>query len=244
MAPPGQTIFGVSVNSPALLPVNLIIPVVLNIILALDLIPAIGIYGRLPVPGTELSPADSLAYVLKYVLPLGVLWQIFIFEYYALFRITAGKSAFNQGELDPNRAWGVVAMQRVSVQSLEQLVVTTCLCAAASLYFDASTCYDQRFAVVNGVLYIIGRPIYALGYGYHEQMRAPGLFLGNFWTNGALALYLCLRMFGVEDNKNLLIALYWIIPLIIFVALFVCLGQQPKAGDLALEEEDEEEDEE
>lgn len=242
MAPPGQSICGVNVNSPALMPVTLLIPLVLNIILALDLIPAIGIYGRLPVPGV-LGPADSLAYVLKYILPLAVLWQIFIFEFYALARIGAGKSGFNQGEVDPNKHWGVVAMQRVSVQSLEQLVVTVCLCAAASQWFDETTCYDQRFAVTNGVLFVIGRPLYAIGYGYHEGLRAPGLFLGNFWTNGALALYLCLRMFGVEDNQTILIALYWIIPVIILVLLFALLGSAAKAGDVSLEEDDEDEEE-
>ena len=119
-------------------------------------------------------------------------------------------------------------MERVSLQSCEQLLMTIGTSVMLSQWFDHTTCYDQRLAVASGLLYSICRPLYAAGYIRHPLLRLPGLLAGNFWTTCAYALYCTLRTTGVEDSQLLLHSLYVLCPVCTFLGVGAALAATPK----------------
>ena len=84
---PGDTLFGIKIES-------LAVPMFVGG-QVVNAAATLALYDKLPAPGI-LSSGESLAYVLKLVVPPAVLWQWLSFESYAIMRITTGNDAVNK----------------------------------------------------------------------------------------------------------------------------------------------------
>ena len=126
------------------------------------------------------------------------------FETQALQRIPAGGGPRHIEEGTAEKPTAEAIWQRIAANSLEQTVVM--FGTAIALFATATEAEDtfpnnQKLAVAATYMYIIGRPLFAIGYLMRNAMeldRIYGLFIGGFWLVQAYLLYTTLALIGVS----------------------------------------------
>ena len=126
------------------------------------------------------------------------------FETMAIQRIPAGGGPTGIVEKDGDgKPTAEFIWQRIAANSFEQTAMK--LGTALALFScgringaddDAEAGYAAgQFAVAAVYMYIIGRPLFAIGYlTSDENNRLPGLFIGGFWLNLGYLLYATLKI--------------------------------------------------
>jgi len=125
------------------------------------------------------------------------------FETQALQRIPAGGSPRHIDEEKDGKVTAEAIWQRIAANSLEQTVVMfgTALALFATESEADTFPNNQKLAVAATYMYIIGRPLFAIGYLMRNAMeleRIYGLFIGGFWLVQAYLLYTTLTLIGVS----------------------------------------------
>lgn len=160
------------------------------------------------------------------------LMQAVVFEAQAIQRIPAGKGPT---DVLTEKSSKEFLMKRIADQSFEQTLMT--LLTVISLTFvegDIAGINGARLGVSCAYMYLIGRPLFALGYlSADENNRLPGLFIGGFWLNMGYLLFSVLVLLGWVANTNA--AWYTCVagaPVLTAVAIFFALPSATEgAGD-------------
>jgi hypothetical protein len=177
-------------------------------------------------PGEE--DIRDLAWVCKRILaPLGLMLAL-TFETQAVQRIPKDMGPTSK----PEEGSAEEIWKRIADHSFEQTLVTllTALSLAHVEGKIAGTC-PHALAVACVYMYLIGRPIFALGYLTEDQMnRLPGLFIGGFWLNLGYMAFCVLQLVGVGNTPTVWYSCVAAAPLLIFAAVFVALPTK-KATD-------------
>ena len=144
------------------------------------------------------------------------------FETQAIHRIPKGKGPTS--ELEPGTSEFI--MKRIADQSFEQTLITL-LTALSLAHVDdkiAGTC-PRALAVACVYMYLIGRPLFALGYLdlKDENKRLPGLFIGGFWLNLGYMLFCVLQLVGAPNSPTVWYSCVAAAPLLTAVAVFIQL---------------------
>ena len=130
------------------------------------------------------------------------------FETMAIQRIPAGGGPTGIVEKDGDgKPTAEFIWQRIAANSFEQTAMTlgTALalfsCGRINGADDEAGYAAGQFAVAAVYMYIIGRPLFAIGYlTSDENNRLPGLFIGGFWLNLGYLLYATLKVcFDLEE---------------------------------------------
>jgi len=162
----------------------------------------------------EISPDMSytqlvigLVWVLQRIVPPLFATQWLVFEIKALSRIFTGDDKFKPRISASGKPTVAQILDRCQAQSFEQTVMTMATCVSLALV-DLSP-FDLRLPVAWAWTYIVGRPLFVLGYLLDPKMgRIVGVLLGGFWMNMGALLYCSWVALGFSQSSNIAIAFY------------------------------------
>ena len=139
--------------------------------------------------------ARDLNWFLKMVAaPLGLM-QAVTFQAQALQRLPAGQGPLSKLE-DGTREH---IMQRIANQGFEQTLMTLVTALSLGQVGTIAGLYNgYQLAVACVYMYLIGRPLFALGYLTNENNRLPGLWIGGFWLNTGYLLFCAFVLIGCD----------------------------------------------
>jgi len=162
-------------------------------------IPVWGTYQRMSIPGILFDDPKALPWVLKRIVPPLFVIQWLTFEVKAISRYFFGDDKFKANTSSSGKPTVAQILDRCQNQGFEQTVMTLGVCM--SLTFVDLRPLDLRLPVAWAWAYIVGRPLYILGYLFDPKAgRGVGLHLGGFWMNMSALLYCFLVALGFSES--------------------------------------------
>jgi len=186
---------------------NVVLWVVICILNLLHAIPVWVVYQQMSIPDILFDDPKALFWVLKRIVPPLFVIQWLTFEVKAVSRAFTGDDRFKMKNSISGKPTVAQILDRCQMQGFEQTVMTLAVCISLALVNLRPL--DLRLPVAWAWAYIVGRPLFILGYIFHpEAGRTVGLFLGGFWMNMGALLYCSWVSLGFSESITIAIRFY------------------------------------
>jgi len=184
-----------------------------------------GAYQYMSIPGILFDDPKALLWVLKRIVPPLFVIQWLTFEVKAISRIFFGDDRFKMNTSNSDKPTVAQILDRCQNQGFEQTVMTLGVCISLTLV-DLRP-LDLRLPVAWAWAYIVGRPLFILGYLFDPKAgRGVGLMLGGFWTNMGALLYCSWVALGFSESITIAIWFY-VGFLIVMTSLITAIAPSP-----------------